>query len=842
MSVVVFEGGQGGAIVFSGDAVRVDDATAAAAAASAAAAAASAAVLASIAYQRVDSFTMVLNQTVYPLAYDPGPDNLLVTHTQGVLRNGIDYTIQRVPGSPTITILVPFYPGDAITYRGQLALAYNPTLEVVSNFKSVALFISAIGAGFSAEAGRTVAAGGLLFVSAPGSVIAGLPVGFKPADVWSPLHWGCVGDGIADDGANLNIALAAYKTAVEAVANENGSIVFDGLGRGYRSTVSLNFTGVTAWGANIRNLTILSEATGKTAFDMIGTRGATLTEVMVYGHITNTPRVGIQQARADVGGQEAFCDQNIFNGCGTRGYFTLAGLYNYGGESNVHTGCEWWNSHKDGISAILMGQDVYPVASDYLTPITGETSFINNLYDRTEFRHLPLGRTALVTAATNTNPLTVTVNSATPMTIGDNVVFGSTPSAPIVGMPELNQFKAAITGISGNVLTFGAVNASGWGAYTSGGQAIVAQTAPSLVFGRGNGHKFQSCYVVCYGADGIQIDMSASTHQIVALDFDQVLFEGDGQRSHVRFLVGTNSRTMRNFRMTSWAARPQAFVISTDATGAGAVQIQGCVLSFPTESSNGVPTLFENEAKFTIYNGDITVPEVASITPSSFTAYSGKISYISTGFTEYFALRTNGHTRSKIASGATSVDHKYLNDAGVDVGFVRFSTAPGVSRALSLDGTNLHYIWETTSFYPATDDTLDLGLSNRYWQDLYVNRIQKCLAVASLGYAVGVSAGGVVTQVTSKSTLVTLNKRTGTITTTADALAASATVSFRMNNSLLTATSLLIVNPRLPTGKYTVQVIGVDTGFADLRITNLTGGSLSEAITIGFAIIDGANT
>lgn len=39
MSVVVFEGGQGGAIVFSGDAVRVDDATAAAAAASAAQAA-----------------------------------------------------------------------------------------------------------------------------------------------------------------------------------------------------------------------------------------------------------------------------------------------------------------------------------------------------------------------------------------------------------------------------------------------------------------------------------------------------------------------------------------------------------------------------------------------------------------------------------------------------------------------------------------------------------------------------------------------------------------------------------------------------------------------------------
>ena len=61
-------------------------------------------------------------------------------------------------------------------------------------------------------------------------------------------------------------------------------------------------------------------------------------------------------------------------------------------------------------------------------------------------------------------------------------------------------------------------------------------------------------------------------------------------------------------------------------------------------------------------------------------------------------------------------------------------------------------------------------------------------SVAGLGYGTG--AGGTVTQATSKSTAVTLNKPTGQITTHNAALAADTTVSFLVNNSLITTSDL----------------------------------------------------
>lgn len=108
---------------------------------------------------------------------------------------------------------------------------------------------------------------------------------------------------------------------------------------------------------------------------------------------------------------------------------------------------------------------------------------------------------------------------------------------------------------------------------------------------------------------------------------------------------------------------------------------------------------------------------------------------------------------------------------------------------------------------------------------------------AGLGYGTG--AGGTVTQATSKSTAVTLNKPAGRITTAADALAAGATVSFTLNNSLISATDVVMVTP-YGFSSYTAVVGEVSAGTATIRLTNLSGGSLSQAVGINFAIIKGA--
>jgi hypothetical protein len=110
-----------------------------------------------------------------------------------------------------------------------------------------------------------------------------------------------------------------------------------------------------------------------------------------------------------------------------------------------------------------------------------------------------------------------------------------------------------------------------------------------------------------------------------------------------------------------------------------------------------------------------------------------------------------------------------------------------------------------------------------------------------VGYAAG--AGGTVTQATSKSTGVTLNKQSGKITMDAAALAASTTVSFVLTNTIIEANDVLILNhvSAGTAGAYTLNA-QVIAGSASINVRNVTLGSLSEAIDIQFVVINAAVT
>jgi hypothetical protein len=110
-----------------------------------------------------------------------------------------------------------------------------------------------------------------------------------------------------------------------------------------------------------------------------------------------------------------------------------------------------------------------------------------------------------------------------------------------------------------------------------------------------------------------------------------------------------------------------------------------------------------------------------------------------------------------------------------------------------------------------------------------------------VGYAAG--AGGAVTQLTSKSTGVTLSKQSGQITMDAAALAASTTVSFTLTNTIIQANDVLILNhvSAGTAGAYTLNA-QVSAGTASINVRNVTLGSLSEAIVIQFIVINGAVT
>jgi len=115
-------------------------------------------------------------------------------------------------------------------------------------------------------------------------------------------------------------------------------------------------------------------------------------------------------------------------------------------------------------------------------------------------------------------------------------------------------------------------------------------------------------------------------------------------------------------------------------------------------------------------------------------------------------------------------------------------------------------------------------------------------ANGGLGYGTG--AGGTVTQATNKSTAVTLNKPTGQITMNAAALAANTTISFVLNNSLLATTDITHVG--LAGGVSNGANYNIWTssggGAVTIFVRNVSGGALSEAVVINFAIIKGSNS
>ena len=107
----------------------------------------------------------------------------------------------------------------------------------------------------------------------------------------------------------------------------------------------------------------------------------------------------------------------------------------------------------------------------------------------------------------------------------------------------------------------------------------------------------------------------------------------------------------------------------------------------------------------------------------------------------------------------------------------------------------------------------------------------------ALGYGTG--AGGTVTQLTSKSTAVTLNKQNGTIITSNSVVAANTEVGFVFNNSLLSDRDNILITPSYFTDSYSIKV-RLGTGLAVVFIKNISGGSLSDVLTIKFAVIKGS--
>jgi hypothetical protein len=86
---------------------------------------------------------------------------------------------------------------------------------------------------------------------------------------------------------------------------------------------------------------------------------------------------------------------------------------------------------------------------------------------------------------------------------------------------------------------------------------------------------------------------------------------------------------------------------------------------------------------------------------------------------------------------------------------------------------------------------------------------------------------------------VTLNKPAGQITMNNASLATATNVTFTFNNSFISANDILILNvgAGATSGAYNCWVSSLSAGAATVTLRNISGGSLSEAVVINYALI-----
>ena len=113
-----------------------------------------------------------------------------------------------------------------------------------------------------------------------------------------------------------------------------------------------------------------------------------------------------------------------------------------------------------------------------------------------------------------------------------------------------------------------------------------------------------------------------------------------------------------------------------------------------------------------------------------------------------------------------------------------------------------------------------------------------CYASQELGYSA--AAQGAVTQLTSKSTAVTLNNSAGRITMNNASLATATNATFTLNNTTISANDAVILTisgGQATAGSYNVFANALAAGTVSITLRNISGGSLSEAVVINFAVI-----
>lgn len=220
-------------------------------------------------------------------------------------------------------------------------------------------------------------------------------------------------------------------------------------------------------------------------------------------------------------------------------------------------------------------------------------------------------------------------------------------------------------------------------------------------------------------------------------------------------------------------------------------------------------------------------------------------------FAQIFLAGPNNNTPvSAFADGSAGINHlDFARVRATEDGRVGVPNRAGTSGGITLtpgSGSGMLETFNSSGVrqgygFSLSGTALQFAAQGSATSFQFLSPVSSTGSLTSSGGGVGYSAGagGTVIQPTSKSTGVTLNKPSGQITLAADAVAPGATVSFKLTNSQVAAGDVLILNHVSggTIGAYRLNAHGAAVGSVTIDVTNSSTASLSESITIGFAVV-----
>ena len=209
----------------------------------------------------------------------------------------------------------------------------------------------------------------------------------RAADVVNVKDFGAKCDGVTDDAAAINAAIA-YANTLTFSGKVAARVVFPG-GACVVQSAPINLTMIRSHSVTIDGggTSILGKTAGMAVVDALGSQNLTVRDFRIYGDPTLTPRIGFQFGR---NGNAITCGDHNFDNLRIEGYFTLAGAYNFASEGSVYNKLYIQNLYNSALSydLVLDAFNHFGVTSQFLTqsaPADTRQSFNQNTFTSASF-------------------------------------------------------------------------------------------------------------------------------------------------------------------------------------------------------------------------------------------------------------------------------------------------------------------------------------------------------------------------------------------------------------------------------------------------------------------------